>query len=257
MLHVHPLAAEGPELQSTRTCTSASSKHGSDLLTRDRMSIELDHIFLLTSAGAEREARILLDAGLAEGPPNTHPGQGTACRRFFLDNAYIELLWITDPREASSPLCTPTGLLARWLGRHADTCPIGICTRPASGELPSPPFQSWRYTPPYLPPGLHIDMALDTHDARRPLCFHLSFAQAPLHSPRIARESLVHPGGINTLASAAIAGPHAHDTLASLLPHLPTLHFSHAVRWTLTLQLASQPSHRTSRSTSLTIPLLS
>ena len=52
-------------------------------------TFELDHVFVMSSVGAPDGAR-LLRAGLPEAPPNTHPGQGTACRRFVLDNAYIE-----------------------------------------------------------------------------------------------------------------------------------------------------------------------
>jgi hypothetical protein len=37
---------------------------------------------------------------MAEGEPNTHPGQGTACRRFFFRNAFLELVWVRDPAEA-------------------------------------------------------------------------------------------------------------------------------------------------------------
>ena len=46
------------------------------------MALELDHLFIFTSVGA-REVEQLLKFGLTEGEPNTHAGQGTACRRFF------------------------------------------------------------------------------------------------------------------------------------------------------------------------------
>ena len=55
------------------------------------MEIELDHIFVWTTCGAP-EADCLRDFGLVEGSANRHPGQGTACRRFFFHNAMIELL---------------------------------------------------------------------------------------------------------------------------------------------------------------------
>jgi len=42
----------------------------------------LDHVFILCSPGAP-ESGALNRLGLTEGSPNTHPGQGTACRRFF------------------------------------------------------------------------------------------------------------------------------------------------------------------------------
>ncbi len=60
---------------------------------------ELDHLFLWASPGGV-EADRLVTFGLTEGEPNTHPGQGTACRRFFFRNAYLELLWVNDPIEA-------------------------------------------------------------------------------------------------------------------------------------------------------------
>ncbi len=43
---------------------------------------ELDHLFLCCSEGAP-EAATLVRRGPTEGSSNTHPGQGTANRRFF------------------------------------------------------------------------------------------------------------------------------------------------------------------------------
>jgi hypothetical protein len=43
---------------------------------------EFDHLFVWVSPGGPK-ADHLVATGLAEGEPNTHPGQGTACRRFF------------------------------------------------------------------------------------------------------------------------------------------------------------------------------
>ena len=65
------------------------------------MQIELDHVFVCTAPGAP-EAEKLVEFGLHEGPPNQHPGQGTACRRFPFANAMIELLWVNDPSAAQS-----------------------------------------------------------------------------------------------------------------------------------------------------------
>ncbi|MGA9266227.1 MAG: hypothetical protein WBV79_07185, partial [Rhodomicrobium sp.] len=53
------------------------------------MGYEIDHIFVLTDMDAP-SAGALLRLGLTEGPPNRHPGQGTANRRFFFDNAMLE-----------------------------------------------------------------------------------------------------------------------------------------------------------------------
>ena len=47
------------------------------------MSLEINHIFIAVSEGAP-EIEALKKKGFAEGPPNTHPGQGTASRRILL-----------------------------------------------------------------------------------------------------------------------------------------------------------------------------
>jgi hypothetical protein len=49
------------------------------------VAVELDHAFIACRPGAP-EADALLRQGFVEGSPNTHPGQGTANRRFFFDN---------------------------------------------------------------------------------------------------------------------------------------------------------------------------
>ena len=59
------------------------------------MPFELDHCFILTDVGAP-EAELLTEFGFVEGEPNTHPGQGSANRRFFFANAMLELVWVHD-----------------------------------------------------------------------------------------------------------------------------------------------------------------
>ena len=80
------------------------------------MAFRAHHVFVCTSVGAP-EAEDLLDAGLVEGSPSTHPGQGAANRRFFFENGFLELLWVSDDREAQSSLTAPTQLWDRWIGR--------------------------------------------------------------------------------------------------------------------------------------------
>jgi hypothetical protein len=75
------------------------------------MPIELDHLFVCTAPGAP-EAEKLVQFGLHEGPQDQHPGQGTANRHFAFANAMIELLWVSDAREAQSQ-STKRTLLAR------------------------------------------------------------------------------------------------------------------------------------------------
>jgi hypothetical protein len=119
------------------------------------MSVELDHVFVCVSAGAP-EASELLRFGLVEGPPNQHPGQGTACRRFSFQNAMLELFWVSDEQQAQNEATRRTLLWERWSGRGAVACPFGICLRPAGRQQDgsassSLPFPGWEYRPSYLP----------------------------------------------------------------------------------------------------------
>jgi hypothetical protein len=79
---------------------------------------ELDHVFIFCSEGAP-EADALAQRGVTEGSSNAHPGQGTANRRFFFGNAYLELLWVSDPVEARSEEVHRTRLWERWSRRRA------------------------------------------------------------------------------------------------------------------------------------------
>jgi glyoxalase-like protein len=117
--------------------------------------LAIDHAFICCSRGAP-EARALLELGLIEGSGNRHPGQGTANRRFFFANAYLELLWVSDEDEARGPETKDTRLWQRWSQRHDASCPFGILLR--SDESPLP-FETWSYKPDYLPAGTSIEFA--------------------------------------------------------------------------------------------------
>jgi hypothetical protein len=162
----------------------------------------IDHVFVLCSVGAP-EAEDLVRAGFAEGPPNVHPGQGTACRRFVFTNAYLELVWVSDPSEAQSDAARPTRLWERWSRRSAGACPFAIILRPAP-DFPAgapAPFPAWRYVPSYMPPGTAIEVAEGTSLAE-PEIFYLGFQRGSALSRAAgegaSRKSLLH---------VSVAGP--------------------------------------------------
>ena len=151
------------------------------------MTLEVDHVFICCSPGAP-EAEALVRLGLREGSPNTHPGQGTANRRFFFDNAFLELLWVSDSAEALSAQTLPTRLWERCSSRTSGGCPFGIVFRPSSlssAQAVSPPFTTWSYHPNYLPSGLAIEFAEGT-SLEEPELIYLPFARysgPPAHEP--------------------------------------------------------------------------
>jgi hypothetical protein len=169
----------------------------------------LDHVFVCCSPGGAEAAR-LVGLGLTEGSPNTHPGQGTASRRFFFRNAYLELLWVTDPREAQGEIAGPTRLWERWSRRAGEACPFGIVVRP-EGEERDPPFASWFYHPPYLPAPLAIDVAEAT-PLSEPALFYIGFARAP---EQVQAQPMAHRLSLSRITAVGIGLPGGEERSAA------------------------------------------
>ena len=172
------------------------------------MQIELDHLFVCTTPGGV-EAEKLVQFGLHEGPSNRHPGQGTACRRFSFSNAMIELLWVSDAREAQNQATKRTSLWERWCGGSDRSSPFGICLRPTGSQDPGPPFPSWEYRPAYLPDPL----AMHIGDAgiEEPMWVYLGFMRRP-HRERWFVE---HPIGIREITGLTLTNPAPLHSFAS------------------------------------------
>lgn len=190
--------------------------------------LELDHIFILTSPGAPEADQ--LSAHLAEGAPNTHPGQGTSCRRYFFHTNYLELLYVDNPVDAQSKLTGPTHLYPRWLSRTS-TCPFGLILRPTTSGPTTPPFPTFQYNPTYLPPNLSLHIATNAADFSEPLVTYL-----PIHrtvpfqpTPKLTAAHFYGPWPINP--SPAFAAVSA----------LPILKFLHAPTYHLELSFDNHP----------------
>jgi hypothetical protein len=96
-------------------------------------------------AARRPEAEALRELGLSEGSGNVHPGQGTANRRFFFANAFLELLWIADEEEIRNGQTRPTMLHERLSAakpRHS-----------ASASAPTPSSPPGTISPLTCPPG--------------------------------------------------------------------------------------------------------
>jgi hypothetical protein len=139
------------------------------------MAIEIDHMFIGCRPGGP-EADSLLKRGFVEGSPNTHPGQGTANRRFFFDNFMLELLWVVDEAEVTSEQTRRTRLWERCAYPATGNCPFGILFR-SDGNRSPPPFQTWPYFPSYLPAGTAIEFAEET-TLQEPELIYLPFLRA-------------------------------------------------------------------------------
>jgi hypothetical protein len=164
------------------------------------MGIELDHLFVCTAPGAP-EAEKLAQLGFHEGTPNEHPGQGTSCRRFPFANAMIELLWVSDEREARSESTKRTLLWERWSGREDNASPFGICLRPSEPQEKAPPFPAWEYRPAYLsdPLVMHIGDA----GIEEPMWVYLSF----MRRAQRAESFVEHPIGAREITGLTLTSP--------------------------------------------------
>jgi hypothetical protein len=166
--------------------------------------MELDHLFIRSPAGAPAGA-LLQAFGLTEGSGNVHPGQGTANRRFFIPNAFIELLWIADAVEVRSASTRPTQLAQRLSGDDAQVSPFGVCFRPSANACDIP-FPCWDYRPGYLPEGMTISMGKEAC-LSEPLWFFLAAGCAPEPAPADRRQPLTHACGLRVISSITISGP--------------------------------------------------
>jgi hypothetical protein len=170
------------------------------------MTISLDHVFICAAINAP-EAEALVAFGLVEGSSNVHPGQGTANRRFFFEDGFIELLWVANPLEVQSELTAPTRLWDRWSAsvshKNPQICPFGIGFS-ARGEVAvPPPFESWAYHPRYLPADKSILFAKDT-PLTEPELFYLSWPNPQTSS---AIQPKRHKAPLQRILSVSVGMP--------------------------------------------------
>jgi hypothetical protein len=119
-----------------------------------------------------------------------------------LQNAYIELLWVTDAAEVRREPAGRTRIWERWVGREAaGVCPFGIVLR--AGPDSARPFEMWTYHPQYLPVPLGIGIARDT-PLTEPEYFYLDFQR---DRARPTLEPVSHAIAIQRLTGITIGMP--------------------------------------------------
>lgn len=173
------------------------------------MSVVVDHVFICTSIGAPAADRLRL-FGLAEGSPNQHSGQGTACRRFFFRNAMLELIWVENAADARSDHTRRTKLWERWSESGRGGCPLGIILRPAPGTSDVCPFRSLEYRPPRMP-DLKLQIATDAA-VGEPMWCYMEGGRPPTEAPPERQQPLEHPIGFIEVTAVHIVSPLLSDS---------------------------------------------
>ncbi|MBE9065376.1 VOC family protein [Leptolyngbya cf. ectocarpi LEGE 11479] len=163
------------------------------------MILELDHVFILVEPEAKVADRLVAQ-GFQEGPRNTHPGQGTANRRFYFANGMLEFLWVQDADEARNG----PGRDLRFSERDANptASPFGVIFLPhkdnASLDMP---FPGWHYQPAYFPPPNGFHVGANSHNIAEPLCFYF-----PFQTPGVPKRQPV-PRNPQTISNVTIFTP--------------------------------------------------
>lgn len=172
--------------------------------------MELDHIFIFTHQ-AEQVAEALQTFGLSEGTPNVHTGQGTACRRFFFQNAYLELVWVVNEDEIKNQVIERTKLWERSRYESTQYCPFGLCFRKKqlSGPTKSLYFEDgWRYYSVYLPQDHYANIASNEDFPLEPMLFEMPFfGIAPKNYPLEKQQPLTHARGYRELTKVTLTLP--------------------------------------------------
>ncbi len=174
--------------------------------------MELDHLFVFVDGPHEAEEALTL-LGLDETYRRVHPGQGTANVCCACDDAYLELLWLTSPDEASSPRTARTRLLERAHWRENGCCPFGIAWRGST----DPALDVWGYAPLYLPESMTIEVAVDSDDPMQPMLFASPGKVPPSAWPLERRGRLQRARGGGTLGPVTLRLPETCTPAPALL----------------------------------------
>jgi hypothetical protein len=128
------------------------------------MTVRLHHVFIITEPGAPAADR-LVALGMAEGSSNTHPGQGTANRRFFFEDMGLELIYFTDESEARTGPGRVIGSLDRY--QSPDGSPFGLVFR-ARNRSDVDSFPGFPYQPVYFDDGQYFVVGNNAEDLVEP-----------------------------------------------------------------------------------------
>lgn len=163
------------------------------------MALILDHVFILTEAGAPAADR-LVERGLIESHSRTHPGQGTSNRVFCFQDMALEFLWVHDPQEANTGPARELKFVERL--HTAGASPFGLVLRDDDPGVRDMPFPGWAYQPDYFPAAMAFHIGENSRNLKEPLCIYVPFA-FPEPSPPVPR----NPGRLDRLGIGTPTSP--------------------------------------------------
>ncbi|MEL6561992.1 MAG: hypothetical protein AAFQ94_27645 [Bacteroidota bacterium] len=156
----------------------------------------IDHIFIFSDE-VGNEADELANFGLIEGSSRVHKGQGTANRKFYFKNFFLEVLWVANQEEISSKSMQSTKLFERSDFQNNGASSFGLClvNEPSSDQV----FEnSYQYKPVYFPPNMPIEVVTNNDYHSLPWTFRLPFKGVTENT----NEPTEHSRPINRLTKA-------------------------------------------------------
>ena len=136
-------------------------------------NMEVDHIFIFSNRNG-KEADRLVDFGFAEGSSRVHPGQGTKNRKFYVENFFLEILWVVNEQEIQREPASKTKLWERSKFEENDCSPFGLCL--VNSISTDRLFEkSEIYQPEYFPIGMSIDVITNKQNPNLPWTFRLPY----------------------------------------------------------------------------------
>lgn len=201
-------------------------------LSKRRIDMHIDHIFIFSQNKGE-EADELVKLGLTEGSSRIHPGQGTKNRKFYFENFFLEILWVSNELEILDERTLPTRLWERANFQKNHISPFGLCL--INDEHTDKIFtDALAYQPLYFPQGMPIEVLTHQEEENLPWTFRLPFKG----KLRKSDEPRTHPLGINQLTAASFGVKDLISSSPFLLnsEKLEGLNFSQAAKNTLTLE---------------------
>ena len=181
--------------------------------------MNIDHIFIFTDE-AGKIADELVEFGLTEGSNRIHVGQGTANRKFYFDNFFLEILWVYDQTDIKSDLTKPTGLWQRADFKQNDFSPFGLCIID-NNEIDALFENSFKYQPNYFPQGMSIDIIKNEFEPDLPWTSRLPFKG----QKKPQNEPINHKNGLKLLTKARFE--YQHNTDNAFLSHFENDNHNH------------------------------
>lgn len=195
--------------------------------------MQTDHIFIFTSKPDEA-GQELIDFGLNEGSSRVHKGQGTANRKFYFRNFFIELLFVNVENEIKSKATAPTKLWERSQFEKNNWSPFGLIlvNDTSTDKLFS---ESIEYQPTYFPEGMWIDVITNETEPQLPSIFRLPYRDK---IPDNSNEPIHHKSEIKlfTKAMFQIPNPNHESTILKYFSKEERIQFSNDEKYHLTLE---------------------